>query len=40
MCDLNLQAQLLQANYQFHALLFDIYTYAKDLIKILVQEFA
>ena len=33
LCGLNLRAQILQANYQFYASLFNIYTYAKDLIK-------
>ena len=36
LCVLNLRAQILQANYQFYASLFDIYTYAKDLIKSLL----
>ena len=36
LCGLNLKVQILQANYQFHASLFVIYIYAKDLNKSLV----
>ena len=36
LCGLNLKVQILQANYQFHASLFVIYIYAKDLVKSLV----
>ena len=30
LCGLNLRAQILQANYQFYASLFDIHTFAKE----------
>ena len=35
LCGLSLRAQIL-ANYQFYASLFDIFTYANDLIKSLL----